>query len=246
MRITRYGTLGVLLIFSAQAALAAGTQTAGLAPALGARFKATLLVDPALTMPDKAPKATSADTLTKALDALIAQVPGSAWRQLYLQLPKGAGLPSAAVLATKVRSLERDARMNIIVGNGTDDRATMQLSGQPLTKGYREQLTRAGYRMVYLIFSKTPPLSVPSASNPSSAEARRPVSDEFGDMLGSFFTLDPLEQQSSMREAMSLLGTLPPAARAEFVTQIWRSMDSNLQQAVIRDVTRSMGGPARL
>jgi len=229
-------TMGILA--AAAALTVAGVQTpASSADAIGKRFSVQVMVEPGLTVPNvaAAAKATSVD---KALDALLAEMPGCAWRRLHVQTASGKPLPTPGTLADRVRTMEKQAGTNLVIEKPTGGRATVLMANHTVTPAYRSDLARAQYRPVYLVFSTAPPKPVqPVAERPQQEQTV--VADVFGDLLGSFFSLDQGSQQAGMQQAMSLLGSLDSPTRAEFVVTMWRSMAPELQADVVRSVMRA-------
>jgi hypothetical protein len=221
--------------------LASGAQPATTAAdAIARRFNVQVIVESGLSVPATSESAAKAATIEKALDALVTSIPGSAWRRVHVQVAAGKPMPAAGTLADRVRTLEKQAGTNLVIEKPNEGRGMVLMSNYAVTPAYRNDLTRAQYRSVYLVFSLKPPRE---ASTKVAAETPPPadqsvVVDVFGDMLGTFFSLDQASQQQGMQQAMTLLSTLDPGARAEFVTTMWRSMSPELQADVVRSVMR--------
>ncbi|NLI00980.1 MAG: hypothetical protein GX446_15975 [Chthonomonadales bacterium] len=210
------------------------------ADAIAKRFKAQVVVETGLTVPASSSASLRAATIEKALDALVAEMPGSTWRRLHVQVPSGKPMPTARALADRVRMVEGQSGANLVIEKPADTRATVLMGNYSVTPAYRSELTKAQYRTVYLILHARAPRE--SAAKPQ-ADERAPqdqsvVVDVFGDMLGTFFSLDPDSQQAGMQQAMSLLQTLDPGSRADFVTTMWRSMSPELKADIARSIMR--------
>lgn len=219
--------------------LGAAPQVQGTAAdAIGKRFNVTVMVEPGLSVPATSASASKAATIEKALDALVAEVPGSMWRRLSVQVPAGKGLPTAKVLADRVRLVEGQTGTNLVIEKPGGSSATVLMTNYPVTPSYRSDLTKAQYRTVYLILHTKAPAAVVAKAETAErpAQDQTVVVDVFGDMLGTFFSLDPLSQQAGMQQAMSLLQTLEPTARAEFVTTVWRTMSPELKADIVRSI----------
>ncbi len=219
----------------------AGSQAAGnQADAVGKKFRAQIVVEAGLSVPSSIEAAQKATTIEKALDAIVAATAGSAWRRLHVQVPAGKPLPAVRTLAERVRTIEAQTGANLVIERPDGSRATVLMANYSVTPTYRTELQKAQYRTIYLLYSIKPPRE----TAPKPAAEDRPVADEspvvdvFGDMLGTFFALDQNSQQAGMQQAMSLLQTLDPASRADFVTTMWRSMSPELQADVVRSVMR--------
>jgi hypothetical protein len=78
-----------------------------LAAAMAERYQVTVLVDPALPMASPVSLPARDAPMEEALAQIAAALPGSAWRRVYLPEAQRKRLPSAAKLATWVRTLER-------------------------------------------------------------------------------------------------------------------------------------------
>lgn len=225
-----------------------GSQSVGTeADAVGKRFKVQVAVESGLTVPASVASAKKATTIEKALDAIVAEVPGSGWRRLHVQVPTGKPIPTARALADRVRTVEAQSGANLVIERPDGSRATVLMANYAVSPAYRTELAKAQYRTIYLIYSLKPPREV--AAKPVLEERpnpdQSPVTDVFGDMLGTFFSLDQSSQQAGMQQAMTLLQTLDPASRADFVTTMWRSMSPELQADVVRSVMRFEQGRMR-
>ena len=230
------GYLLAALVLSGAGSQATGNE----ADAIGKRFRAQVVVEAGLNVPASVPAARKAATIEKALDAVVAEMPGSGWRRMHVQVPAGKPLPTARVLADRVRAIEAQTGANLVIEKPDAARATVLMANYSVTPAYRTELTKAQYRTIYLLFSLKGPRAAapkPVAEEPI-APGQGPVVDVFGDMLGTFFALDQGTQQAEMQQAMSLLQTLDPASRADFVTTMWRSMSPELQADVVRSVMR--------
>jgi hypothetical protein len=231
-------TLGILATVVALS-LVGAQAPASPADSIGRRFGAQVMVEPGLTVPNVAATAKAA-TVDKALDALVAEMPGCAWRRIHVQTAAGKPVPTPASLAERVRATEKQAGTNLVIEKPAGGKATVLMANQTVTPAYRSDLARAQYRPVYLIFSTTPPQPQgPAALTERAPQEQTVVADVFGDLLGSFFSVDAVTQRAGMEQAMTLLAGLDSPSRAEFVTMMWRSMAPELQQDVVRAVMRA-------
>lgn len=218
------------------------------ADAIAARFREQVVVEPGLTVPASSNAAARAATIEKAMDALVAEIPGATWRRLYVQTVQGRPVPDARTLADRVRLLEAQSGANMVIERPAISRGTLFMENYAITPSYRSELGRARYRTLYLVFSAKPRAQAQAASQPEQRTdlGPSPVTDVFGDMLATFFSLDQSAQQAGMQQAMTLLQGLDPAARADFVITMWRSMSPELQADVVRSVMRFEQSRGRL
>ena len=227
--------------FVAAVMFAATAQAQGNAvDAIGKRFKAQVKIEAGLNVPASSASSAKAATIEKALDAVVAEVPGSTWRRLHVQVPSGKAWPPAGVLADRVRAIEAQTGVSLVIEKPNESRATVVMPNYSVTPAYRSDLARAQYRTVYLLMHAKSPRAAASRSetDDKTPQDQSVVVDVFGDMLGTYFSLDPSTQQAGMQQAMSLLQTLDPASRADFVTTMWRSMSPELKADIARSIMR--------
>jgi hypothetical protein len=224
---------------AAQGASNHATELRKVLASLGDKHGTKILIDPGLIVPATPASPAAGATLAKALDSLVAAVPGAAWRCVYLQLSPNASLPEASRVSDWVRALDRLTQVGMVVENVGNGRATVLMKEYPISKTYRSDLARAQYRTVYVVYRAsgraTP--SEDSATKPAKAEPGQ-VAEVLGDMLGAFFSLDAESQKLGMQQAMGLLFSIDPGSRAEFVTQLWTSLSPDQRAELARMVMR--------
>lgn len=181
-----------------------------LAATLSDRFKATVIVDPALLV-ESPPELPPADApIEEALAAVSAALPGSAWRRVYLTEAQLERLPAAERLAAWVRALEQLETGNLVLQDVAKRRATTYRKAEPLAS--LSVLRRRGGltdQPVYLLYSTTP------LAHGGTPEER--LVDLQRQQIGLMLRMSPEQMAQSMTPAIRAFPSADPETRARLM-----------------------------
>jgi hypothetical protein len=182
-----------------------------IAASLAERWKARVLIDPAIA-PGARPARLDPDLpIDQALDAAVAPLRRVTWRRLYLPLSPSDTLPPVEALATAARTLEQPEPGSLLLEDPAAQRVTGCLKGLAITPSMEAMARQAKLdrQPVYLIFSTMP--SPEQSTSPSRiADLQRQQME---------LPLPPERQALAMAQMVRLLQAMPPSDRAAFASR---------------------------
>jgi hypothetical protein len=137
----------------------AGSNVRQVLESIAERFKLQVVVDPLLQARVTPPA--QANSAQAALDAVVKQIPGSAWRKVYLRADME--LPASETLVNWVRTLVNLEAQGLIIADASSNRITSFVRNVTVSPDFEQQLGQMvpafKTRPVYVVFYQQPMLA---------------------------------------------------------------------------------------
>jgi hypothetical protein len=181
-----------------------------LAAALSGRFGVTVLVDPALAVASPPELPAMDASVEGAFAAVTRELPGSAWRRVYLTEAQQKRLPSAEKLAAWVRTLEQLEPDRLVLQQAATRPATVYRKAEPL-EALPALRRRGGFgdQPIYLILSTTP------AARGGTLEER--LLDLQRQQIGLMLRLSPEQMAQTMAQTIRAFPAADAGTRARLM-----------------------------
>ncbi|GIV21036.1 MAG: hypothetical protein KatS3mg023_2787 [Armatimonadota bacterium] len=214
------------------------------------QFRLQVVVDPLLQARVTPPA--QAKNAQAALDAVVKQIPGSAWRKVYLRADME--LPASETLVNWVRTLVNLEAQGLIITDNSGNRITSFVRNVTVPPDYEQQLSQMvpafKARPVYVVFYQQPMLAQ-TGQRPRQGQAR--AEDLLAleqQRMQMFMQMSPEERQRAIRMGIQMFMNMDPSVRMQMMQEgmrMFMNMSPEERQMLIQQgmqmFQQMMGGP---
>jgi hypothetical protein len=238
------GLAALVALSSAQTRTQRGSQQqddgrlpiAQVAQELAQKFKAQIVVDPALTL---RVKPSEADTLERALDEITAQARDVVWRKVYINKVLGAE-PNPEQILSAVRSLINIDLGGVMVVNSRTATLNSFVANYPVPPDLENTLEQMqppfSAKPVYVILNPKPQAA--TAPRGSKLEQFTQLQQQLMDLL---IKMSPEERRQALQSAMGMWMNADPELRNQMIFEgmrlsfeYWQTLSPEQQFEIIQ------------
>jgi len=229
----------------------AGSNVRQVLESIAERFKLQVVVDPLLQARVTPPA--QANSAQAALDAVVKQIPGSAWRKVYLRADME--LPASETLVNWVRTLVNLEAQGLIIADASSNRITSFVRNVTVSPDFEQQLGQMvpafKTRPVYVVFYQQPMLAQQQRAGQRQGQAR--AEDLLAleqQRMQLFMQMSPEERQRAIRMGVQMFMNMDPSVRMQMMQEGMRwfmNMSPEERQMLMQQgmqmFQQMMGGP---
>lgn len=197
----------------------AGSNVRQVLESIAERFKLQVVVDPLLQARVTPPA--QANSAQAALDAVVKQIPGSAWRKVYLRADME--LPASETLVNWVRTLVNLEAQGLIIADASSNRITSFVRNVTVSPDFEQQLGQMvpafKTRPVYVVFYQQPMLAQTgqrTGQGQSRAEDFLALEQQ---RMQLFMQMSPEERQRAIRMGIQMFMNMDPSVRMQMMQE---------------------------
>jgi len=198
----------------------AGSNVRRVLESIAERFKLQVVVDPLLQARVTPPA--EANSAQAALDAVVKQIPGSAWRKVYLRADME--LPASETLVNWVRTIVNLEAQGLIVTDASGNRISSFVRNVTVSPDFEQQLGQMvpafKTRPVYVVFYQQPMLAQQQRAGQRQGQAR--AEDLLlleQQRMQLFLQLSPEERQRAIRMGIQMFMNMDPSVRMQLMQE---------------------------
>lgn len=206
----------------AQQARQAGRDVRQVLADIAQRFRLQVVADP-LLQARVTPPAQAKDA-SAALDAVVKQIPGVAWRKVYLRADME--MPASETLVNWVRSLVNLEAQGLIVADATGGRITSFVRNVTVSPDFEQHLNEMvpafKTRPVYVVFYQQPTFAQQAAQQRRGGQGGTRAEDFLAleqQRMQMFMQMTPEERQRAMRMGIQMLMNMDPSLRMQMMQE---------------------------
>ena len=198
----------------------AGSNVRRVLESIAERFKLQVVVDPLLQARVTPPA--EANSAQAALDAVVKQIPGSAWRKVYLRADME--LPASETLVNWVRTIVNLEAQGLIVTDASGNRISSFVRNVTVPPDFEQQLGQMvpafKTRPVYVVFYQQPMLAQQQRAGQRQGQARaEDLLSLEQQRMQLFLQLSPEERQRAIRMGVQMFMNLDPSVRMQLMQE---------------------------
>ncbi len=198
----------------------AGSNVRRVLEGIAERFKLQVVVDPLLQARVTPPA--EANNAQAALDAVVKQIPGSAWRKVYLRADME--LPASETLVNWVRTLVNLEAQGLIVTDASGNRITSFVRNVTVSPDFEQQLGQMvpafKARPVYVVFYQQPMLAQQQRAGQRQGQARaEDLLSLEQQRMQLFLQMSPEERQRAIRMGIQMFMNMDPSVRMQMMQE---------------------------
>jgi len=198
----------------------AGSNVRRVLESIAERFKLQVVVDPLLQARVTPPA--EANSAQAALDAVVKQIPGSAWRKVYLRADME--LPASETLVNWVRTIVNLEAQGLIVTDASGNRISSFVRNVTVSPDFEQQLGQMvpafKTRPVYVVFYQQPMLAQQQRAGQRQGQARaEDLLSLEQQRMQLFLQLSPEERQRAIRMGIQMFMNMDPSVRMQLMQE---------------------------
>ncbi|MCL6475392.1 MAG: hypothetical protein K6U75_10120 [Firmicutes bacterium] len=197
----------------------AGSNVRRVLESIAERFKLQVVVDPLLQARVTPPA--EANSAQAALDAVVKQIPGSAWRKVYLRADME--LPASETLVNWVRTLVNLEAQGLMIADASGNRITSFVRNVTVSPDFEQQLGQMvpafKTRPVYVVFYQQPMLA---QTGQRTGQGRGRAEDFLAleqQRMQMFLQMSPEERQRAIRMGIQMFMNMDPSVRMQMMQE---------------------------
>ncbi len=198
----------------------AGSNVRRVLESIAERFKLQVVLDP--LMQARVTPPTQANNAQAALDAVVKQIPGSAWRKVYLRADME--LPASETLVNWVRTIVNLEAQGLIVTDASGNRISSFVRNVTVSPDFEQQLGQMvpafKTRPVYVVFYQQPMLAQQQRAGQRQGQARaEDLLSLEQQRMQLFLQMSPEERQRAIRMGVQMFMNLDPSVRMQLMQE---------------------------